>query len=93
MHELMSEHEAVGGAHSAADRVLAQASATHGDLEGQRHRLEGIGGRLQSLARQVPGLNSLMSRIRTKRERDRMLLAACIGTLITALILYNHYVN
>ena len=91
MHDLMEEHSAIGGAHREADRVLLQATAAHSDLESQRRRLDGVGGRLQRLARDVPGLNSLMSRIRNRRERDRTVLAACIGTLTFLLMLYWYY--
>ena len=91
MHELMDEHAAIAGAHREADRVLLQASSAHSDLEAQRQRLGGVSGRLQRLARDVPGLNSLMSRIRNRRERDRLVLAGCIGSLTFLLMLYWYY--
>jgi Golgi SNAP receptor complex protein 1 len=82
MHTLMQERSSVGAAHSAADRVLLQATHAHGDLESQRQRLGGVQNRLQGLARAVPGLNSLMTRIRGKREKDRLIMAACIGSCV-----------
>jgi Golgi SNAP receptor complex protein 1 len=89
MQNLMDEHNAGLGAHRAADRVLAQASAAHADLEGQRRREQSIASRLTNIGRSVPGLNSLMTRIRGRRERDRLILAGCIGTCITLIIIYS----
>jgi type II secretory pathway component PulM len=68
---------------------LAQASAAHADLEGQRRREQSIASRLTNIGRSVPGLNSLMTRIRGRRERDRLILAGCIGTCITLIIIYS----
>lgn len=64
-------------------------SAAHADLEAQRHREQSIASRLSNIGRSVPGLNSLMTRIRGRRERDRLILAGCIGTCITLIILYS----
>jgi Golgi SNAP receptor complex protein 1 len=85
---LMDEQDAARGAHRAADRVLAQAAAAHADLEAQNQRVASVGSRLVNIARSVPGLNSLMTRIRGRRERDRYVMAACIGTCITLILLY-----
>jgi len=91
MQGLMDEHSAVTGANRAADRVLQQAEATHADLEAQRQRVNSIGSRLANVGRLVPGLNSLMTRIRGRRERDRYMLAGCIGSCIAFLLLYWFY--
>jgi golgi SNAP receptor complex member 1 len=85
---LMDEQDAARGAHRAADRVLAQATAAHADLEAQNQRVSSLGSRLTNIARSVPGLNSLMTRIRGRRERDRYVMAGCIGTCVTLLLLY-----
>jgi Golgi SNAP receptor complex protein 1 len=85
---LMDEQDAARGAHRAADRVLAQAAAAHADLEAQNQRVASVSSRLVNIARSVPGLNSLMTRIRGRRERDRYVMAACIGTCITLILLY-----
>ena len=91
MHDAMRERAAVSGANSAADRVLAQATAASGDLEGQRRRLLTVGERFANVARNIPGINGLMTRIRGKRERDRLVLAAAIALCITLLALYYFY--
>lgn len=91
MHLLMQEQNSVRGSHSAADRVLLQAEAAHRDLEKQRHRVGGVQSRLRNVARAVPGLDSLMTRIRGKREKDRLILAACIGTCVVLIMLYWWY--
>jgi Golgi SNAP receptor complex protein 1 len=91
MHEAMRERQSLTGSHMAADRVLAQAAHANTDLEAQRKRLSGVGDRLHNMTRSIPGLNSLMTRIRGKRERDRMVVAGAIGLCVTVLILYALY--
>lgn len=91
MHDVMRERTSLAGSHSAADRVLAQAANAHADLEAQNRRLQSLGGRLTNMVRSFPGMNSLMTRIRGKRERDRLIIAVAIGFCITLLILYQYY--
>ena len=51
LHDVMRERAAIGGAHMAADRVLAQATYASGDLEAQRRRLLSVGERMTNAAR------------------------------------------
>lgn len=61
------------------DSVLAQAYATNEAFGMQRESLLGIQRRITGAAAQVPGINSLMQRIGSKKRRDGIILGTFIA--------------
>lgn len=62
-----------------ADSVLSQAYAVNENFGLQRETLTSINRRIVGAASQVPGINSLMSRIGNKKRRDGIILGSFIA--------------
>ena len=70
------------------DGVLSQAYAIIEYFGIQRETLASINRRIVGAASKVPGMNSVMGKIGTKRRRDAMILGAFIGFCFLMLLLF-----
>lgn len=70
------------------DGVLSQAYAINENFGIQRETLASINRRIVGAASKVPGMNSVMGKIGTKRRRDAMILGAFIGFCFLMLLLF-----
>ena len=70
------------------DGVLSQAYAINENFGIQRETLASINRRIVGAASKVPGMNSVMGTIGTKRRRDAMILGAFIGFCFLMLLLF-----
>jgi len=61
------------------DGVLSQAYAINDSFNAQRETLASINKRIVGAASQLPGINTLMQRISSKKRRDAVILAAFIA--------------
>ena len=64
----------------------SQAYATRGSLAAQRGVLQQTTARLRSSAAQVPGLNTLITRINRRRRRDSVIMGLLIGACTLLLL-------
>jgi Golgi SNAP receptor complex protein 1 len=76
---MLDERNRIDNSHNVADSVLSQAYAVNENFRVQRETLASINRRIVSAASQVPGINSLMARIGTKKRRDGIILGSFIA--------------
>ncbi|EMD91353.1 hypothetical protein COCC4DRAFT_128336 [Bipolaris maydis ATCC 48331] len=76
---MLDERNRIDNSHNMADSVLSQAYAVQENFAIQRETLANINRRIVGAASQVPGINSLMGRIGSKKRRDGIILASFIA--------------
>jgi Golgi SNAP receptor complex protein 1 len=76
---MLEERGRIDNSHNVADSVLSQAYAVNENFALQRESLSSINRRIVGAASQVPGINSLIGRIGTKKRRDGIILGGFIA--------------
>jgi golgi SNAP receptor complex member 1 len=71
-----------------ADGVLSQAYAINSSFVDQRETLASINRRIVGAASHIPGMNSLMNRISSKKRRDAIILAVFIAFCFLMLLYF-----
>lgn len=84
---MLDERRRIDNSHSMADNVLSQAYAVNENFGLQRETLASINRRIVGAASQIPGINSLMGRISSKKRRDGIILGVFIA-ICFLLVLY-----
>ncbi|CAE6464518.1 unnamed protein product [Rhizoctonia solani] len=85
---LLAERGRIDSSHRMTDDVLAQAYETRADFARQRSPLAGINTRMSGVLSSMPGINSLIGMIHSRRRRDAIVLGCVIGLCFLALISY-----
>lgn len=85
---MLEERGRIDESHTMMDGVLSQAYAINENFGIQRETLASINRRIVGAASKVPGMNSVMGKIGTKRRRDAMILGAFIGFCFLMLLLF-----
>ncbi|KAK6363624.1 hypothetical protein TWF730_001048 [Orbilia blumenaviensis] len=75
----LEERDAIERSHGMADTVLATAYAVNQEFGQQHLQLASINRRIKGAAMQIPGINTLIGRINTKKKRDSVILACLIS--------------
>lgn len=86
---LMNERNRIDNSHSMADSLLAQAYETRDEFIRQRTTLSGVQRRLVGTLSQIPGINTIIAKVNTRKKRDSLILASLI-TFCVLLILFFH---
>ena len=68
-------------------RLFSQAYATRAEFAAQRTSLSNIQSRMNGVAAQVPGLNSVIGMINSRRRRDSVIMGCVLG-ICTLFLLY-----
>lgn len=76
---MLDERRRVDNSNNMADSVLAQAYAVNENFGIQRETLSNINRRITGAVGMVPGINSLMGRIGSKKRRDGIILGSFIA--------------
>jgi Golgi SNAP receptor complex protein 1 len=76
---MLDERRRIDNTHNVADSVLSQAYAVNENFAMQRESLANIQRRIVGAASQVPGINSLIGRIGSKKRRDGIILGSFIA--------------
>ncbi|KAH8731043.1 hypothetical protein GQ44DRAFT_699248 [Phaeosphaeriaceae sp. PMI808] len=76
---MLDERRRIDNTHDVTDSVLSQAYAVQENFAAQRETLASINRRIVGAASQVPGINSLIGRIGTKKRRDGIILGSFIA--------------
>lgn len=76
---MLDERSRIDNSHSMADDVLYQAYAINDNFNSQREMLASINRRITLAASQVPGINTLMTRISAKKRRDGIIMGSFIA--------------
>ncbi|GAA6028023.1 hypothetical protein JCM8097_001835 [Rhodosporidiobolus ruineniae] len=84
---LLAERGRIDNSHRMADDTLSQAYATRAEFAAQRSGLSQIQARMNGVASQVPGLNSVIGMINSRRRRDSVIMGSVMG-VCTLLLLF-----
>ncbi|RSL70633.1 hypothetical protein CEP53_001812 [Fusarium sp. AF-6] len=76
---MLEERNRIDNSHSMADSVLSQAYAVNDSFNLQRETLASINRRITHAASQVPGINTLITRISAKKRRDGIIMGGFIA--------------
>ncbi|KZT42601.1 V-snare-domain-containing protein [Sistotremastrum suecicum HHB10207 ss-3] len=85
---LLSERGRIDSSHQMTDQVLEQAYETRSEFARQRTSLAGINARMSGVLNVLPGVNSLIGMIQSRRRRDALILGCVIGVGIVLLLTY-----
>lgn len=86
---MLDERRRVDNSHNMADSVLSQAYAVNENFGLQRETLTSINRRIVGAASQVPGINSLIGKIGTKKRRDGIILGSFIALCCLMLLWFS----
>ncbi|KAI1501757.1 V-snare-domain-containing protein [Biscogniauxia marginata] len=76
---MLDERNRIDNSHNMVDSVLSQAYATNDSFAMQRETLASINRRITLAASQVPGLNTLIGKISTRKRRDGVIMGSFIA--------------
>jgi Golgi SNAP receptor complex protein 1 len=79
---MIGERGRIDNSHDMVDGVLNQAYSVNESFGLQRETLASINRRIAGAASQVPGLNTLMGRISTKKRRDGIIMGSFIALCV-----------
>ncbi|WWC65810.1 uncharacterized protein I303_108432 [Kwoniella dejecticola CBS 10117] len=85
---LLQDRGRIDSSHRMMDDTLNQAYATREDFAQQRTLLASIDSRMGGVISQMPGINSLITAIRTRRRRDTLILGCVVGFCVILLLGY-----
>lgn len=85
---LLAERGRIDSSHRMTDDILQQAYETRSEFSRQRSTLTSINGRMIHVISTMPGVNNLVSMIRTRRRRDSIIMGIVIGVCIITLLTY-----
>ncbi|GAO49388.1 hypothetical protein G7K_3538-t1 [Saitoella complicata NRRL Y-17804] len=84
---MLQERGTIDNSHRMADSVLAQAYETREEFARQKAALKRIQIRITETAMQIPGLNTLISKINTRKKRDSLIIALLISFCVFGLFM------
>lgn len=79
---MMQERSRIDNSHNLADTLLAQAYETREEFVRQRASLMNIQRKMLQTASHIPGLNTLIQKVNTRRKRDSLIVASVITCCI-----------
>ncbi|KAF9531934.1 hypothetical protein CPB83DRAFT_848054 [Crepidotus variabilis] len=85
---LLAERGRIDSSHRMTDDVLEQAYETRSEFARQRASLAGINNRMVQVIGTMPGINNLVSMIKSRRRRDSIIMGVLIGVLCIILLSY-----
>ncbi|WVW86958.1 hypothetical protein I302_109014 [Kwoniella bestiolae CBS 10118] len=85
---LLQDRGRIDSSHRMMDDTLNQAYATREDFAQQRSLLASIDSRMGGVLSQMPGINSLITAIRTRRRRDTLIIGCVVGVCMILLLGY-----
>jgi Golgi SNAP receptor complex protein 1 len=85
---MLQERGRIDDSHRMVDGVLSQAYEINENFTAQRETLASINRRIVGVAAQIPGINTLMNRIGSKKRRDAIILAVFIALCLLMLLYF-----
>lgn len=85
---LLAERGRIDSSHSMTDQILDQAYETRAEFSRQSMSLANINSRMTGVISTIPGINNLLSMIKSRRRRDSIILGILIGGCLLLLISY-----
>mmetsp|Transcript_106684 Transcript_106684/g.298667 ORF Transcript_106684/g.298667 Transcript_106684/m.298667 type:complete len:239 (-) Transcript_106684:146-862(-) len=88
MEHLLRERNHIGNSMNAASSVIAQASEVRADLRSQGLSLGRVTSTMGMIASNIPGLNTLVDKIKRKRSMDDKIVAGVISSCVLFTLWY-----
>jgi len=85
---LLAERGRIDSSHQMTDDILDQAYETRAEFSRQRGTIAGINTRMAGVINTMPGINNLLSMIKSRRRRDSIIVGCLIGLCIIFLLSY-----
>ncbi|WVQ77727.1 hypothetical protein IAR50_007417 [Cryptococcus sp. DSM 104548] len=85
---LLQDRSRIDSSHRMIDDTLNQAYATRSDFASQRTLLGSIESRMGGVLNQMPGINSLITMIKTRRRRDTVIMGCVVAGCVLLLLGY-----
>lgn len=85
---MLQERGRLDDSHRGVDGILSQAHYINEAFESQRETLAGIQRRIAISASQLPGINTVIGKISSKRLRDSIILAVFIAFCFLMMIYF-----
>jgi len=85
---LLADRGRIDSSHRMMDDTLNQAYATREDFAQQRTTIASINSRMSGVLNQMPGINSLISMIHSRRRRDTLIVACVVAVCMILLLGY-----
>ncbi|KAK9448831.1 snare region anchored in the vesicle membrane C-terminus-domain-containing protein [Limtongia smithiae] len=82
---MLNERSRIDRSHGMMDGILSQAYATREEFGRQRQILQSIQRRVTTSASHIPGINTIISKINTRKKRDSLIIASLISLCILIL--------
>ncbi|KAK9463048.1 snare region anchored in the vesicle membrane C-terminus-domain-containing protein [Lipomyces oligophaga] len=82
---MLNERSRIDQSSSLVDNILSQAYATREELGRQRQVLSSVQRRITSSASRIPGINTIISKINTRKKRDSLIIASLISLCVLVL--------
>jgi len=88
MEQLLRERNAVENSMQGANSVLNQAASVRTELRSQGASLRGVTGTMAQIAGNIPGVDALIEKIRTKRLKDDRIVSGVVAGCILFTLWY-----
>ncbi|PCH34201.1 V-snare-domain-containing protein [Wolfiporia cocos MD-104 SS10] len=85
---LLAERGHIDSSHQMTDDILSQAYETRAEFSRQRTTITGINSRMAGVLNTMPGVNNLISMIKSRRRRDSIIVGCVIGICLVLLLTY-----
>ncbi|PPQ66370.1 hypothetical protein CVT26_011089 [Gymnopilus dilepis] len=85
---LLAERGRIDSSHQMTDTIIEQAYETRSEFSRQRTSLAGINNRMVQVIGTMPGINNLVSMIKSRRRRDSIIMGVLIGVCCILLLTY-----
>ncbi|OSX67099.1 hypothetical protein POSPLADRAFT_1042372 [Postia placenta MAD-698-R-SB12] len=85
---LLAERGHIDSSHRMTDDILAQAYETRAEFSRQGSTISGINARMTGVLTSLPGMNHLISMIRSRRRRDAIIVGCVVGVCLILLLMY-----
>ena len=88
MDHLLRERNHIGNSLNAVSSVIGQANEVHADLRTQGMSLGKVQGMMSNIASNIPGINTIVEKIRRKKSKDDKIVAGVIASCILFTVWY-----
>ena len=85
---MLQERERINRSNNTVDGVLSQAYAINENFGVQREALANVNRRIVGAASQIPGVNTLIGKIGSKKRRDGIILGSFIAFCCLVLLYF-----
>ncbi|KAH7910445.1 V-snare-domain-containing protein [Hygrophoropsis aurantiaca] len=85
---LLAERGRIDSSHRMTDDILGQAYETRMEFSRQSSSLDGINTRMGGVISAIPGINNLLSMIKSRRRRDSIIIGVVVAVCLLLILSY-----